>query len=852
MVKIPYSPTQQVGIARESPAYQNIDMRGLADSFGANVAQAGAGFGRALGGALGELGAVYEQRQEQASKFDAERRFQELNGELDRQWLEVRRGAPSNGEGLPEKMSQTFGNLADKTFLAQLPPELRQRYAPRVEALRQNYALKSISEKFKMQDTFSATTLHDRLQEEIKGVSADPNSTDARMATLGELVRNSTLPAEVKETFAKQAVEALRIARARRDAQDNPEIVAGATGGIKAALGQRESSNNPKIVNQLGYAGKYQFGAPRLVTMGVYTPGAEENLEGWSKSGRGAPGKWTGTFNIPGFPDVRTLQDFLNNPQAQEKAYEIHDRLMGQEIDRMGFRQYIGQTVRGIPITEEGLKAGLHLGGPGGVAKFFEGKDSADANGTKVANYIRMGAGVKDAPARYAGVPLDKLERALTDGVNEKARDEAAANAQRQAYNKQQFDSLMLAIDRGLAGRTEIEAGRQQGWLDDSGTLRAENALDALNKKTETLRAGQANLQNSEFGWNPFDSEHKKQVNAVSDSFKELPPEQRLRTDLELFQRTNIMPDKLVAELNNAIGSTNPQQMERGVQVLTNIVNGSRSQNPFAGANNATDLYNTAYEAERLMTDQGMTSAQAAAELAKRNDPEYRARMQKGDKEVAEFKKELTDDKVSSRILSDFATRTLGIRTGGATSLGLGDQQQKHVVSIFTELATRNYAQFGDKKQALNFASRTMQQMFSVDPGGRLVQYGPDKAQGYPEINGSRRWVYEQAADVATQHAGVKVDPKNVVLTVIPGKTRESFTQGQPVRYGIKYFTTDENGFPKIDVILRPGSLEPRVFYADPSKVETKPAQPLGQQIGDKIKGVLGIPQQRMITGGEF
>jgi len=522
----------------------------------------------------------------------------------------------------------------------------------------------------------------------------------------------------------------------------------------------------------------------------------------------------------------------------------------------MGFRQHVGQTVRGIPITVEGLKAGLHLGGPGGVQAFFNGKDSADANGTKVASYIRMGADAKDAPTRYAGLSYDKIERALNDGINERARTDVAATAATQAQVRQQVDALMLAIDRGQAGQTEIASARQQGWLDDAMTLRAENALDAINRKTDDLRAAQGKISTDDYQWNQMNKDDRKSVNALSEAYK---GEERAKFDLALWQRTAIMPDNLVAELNGAIISNDPKKMEKGVQILSNIVAGSSSQNPFAGVNNSTDLYNTAYEAVRLMDDLGMTSAQAAQELAKRNDPEYRAKAYKGDKEVVEFKKQLTDDAVTSRILSDFATRTLGIKTGGASSLGLGDQQQKHIVSIFTELATKNYAQFGNKDQAMNYASKTMQQMFSVDPAGRLVQYGPDKAQGYPEINGSRTWVYEQAAEAATAYAGKKVEAKDVILTPLPVLTRETFTTGKPVVYGITYLTTDDNGMPKVDVVLWPGSMERRAFFGDATKVQ-QVKQPglvdrfmgVGRGIGDSIREGAGLPKERYITGGQF
>jgi len=822
MAKIPYSPTQQVGIAREAPAYQQIDMRGLADSFGAGLGRAAVGAGQAIGGALSEIGGIYQLRQEQSAKFDAERRFQELNGELHRQWQEVRRGTPVNGEGLPEKMSQTFQNLADESFLKKLPAELQQRYAPRVENLRQDFALKSITEKFKMQDAFSQTTLNDRFQEEIKGIMADPSTTDARMAALGQLIKESTLPDDTKESFAKQAVEGLRLARARREAQDNPELVAAATGGLEGALRQRESSNNPRIVNQFGYAGSYQFGAPRLATMGVYTPGANENLEGWSKTGATASGKWSGTFNIPGFPEVKTLQDFLANPQAQRKAYEIHDQLMDQEIDRNGFRQYVGQTVRGIPITVEGLKAGLHLGGIGGVQKFFSGEDSADANGTKVASYIRMGAGVQGAPSRYAGVPLDKLERAMNDGINERARDESTATALRQAQNKQQIDALMLAIDRGQAGKTEIEGGRQQGWLDDAATLRAENALDALNKKTEDLRVAQTKLSTEGYGWNPLQPDDRKSVNTLSDKADELmKPAERMTYDVDLWQRTGIASDNLMRDVAGGLVSNNSQRVEMAANVAANMLR--NNPNAFVGAVERDRIEKAAisYMNEVKLNRSG---AEAAKKIALDNDPVEKAKRLPGPNQVQEFQKKLNETDMTSRILGEFNPGFFGqagslLTTGGrqpsAADIGLNPMQKASVVGQYKDLVMDYYKETGDESKAHEFAKFKMNQQFGIS-NGRLLQFPPEKAAGVPAVNGKKDWVYQQAAKDIMDYTGKPVKPEEVRLIPTIG-TRDAFISGKPVPYEIQYLD-NSSGFPVWEKAYVKNSFRGVTFVPDAAK----------------------------------
>lgn len=152
-------------------------------------------------------------------------------------------------------------------------------------------------------------------------------------------------------------------------------------------------------VNSGGYAGAYQFGAPRLAELGLYSPGEGESLDGWGGQGGGrrSQNAWSGRFNIPGFPEVRTLQDFLRNPDAQNAAFQLHVA----DIDRV-----IDSTPGAEAFSRDGLRAVAHLGGPGGLRRFVETggqHNPGDANGTTLMSYYTRFAG-SDAPPGLSGV----------------------------------------------------------------------------------------------------------------------------------------------------------------------------------------------------------------------------------------------------------------------------------------------------------------------------------------------------------------------------------------------------------------------------------------------------------------
>lgn len=181
-----------------------------------------------------------------------------------------------------------------------------------------------------------------------------------------------------------------------------PALAGGGAGGdpstarpATAALVRSESGGDPSIVNGLGYAGLYQFGAPRVADLGIYTPGKDEDLANWSKTPRAGPGKWSGTFNIPGHENVKTVDDFLASPAAQNTAFALHRAKMQTEIADNGFDKYVGKTVGGVPVTLAGLENALHLGGVGSTKAFLESDgqaNRADRNGTTIGAYMRMGA----------------------------------------------------------------------------------------------------------------------------------------------------------------------------------------------------------------------------------------------------------------------------------------------------------------------------------------------------------------------------------------------------------------------------------------------------------------------------
>ena len=138
-------------------------------------------------------------------------------------------------------------------------------------------------------------------------------------------------------------------------------IIIDQTNMFLSAIGHRESTNRYDVVNKWGYMGKYQFGRKTLRNLGY---------------------------------DI-SKKEFLNSPHIQEQA--MLDLLEhNRRILLLYINTYSGTIIDGVEITESGILAAAHLGGPGNVKRYFKkGKQFKDGNGTKLTSYLTQFSGYK-------------------------------------------------------------------------------------------------------------------------------------------------------------------------------------------------------------------------------------------------------------------------------------------------------------------------------------------------------------------------------------------------------------------------------------------------------------------------
>jgi hypothetical protein len=124
-------------------------------------------------------------------------------------------------------------------------------------------------------------------------------------------------------------------------------------------LGRLESNNDWKVINTLGYMGKYQFGTATLDGLGYHNITPERFREDPSIFTEGM--------------QEQALRDLVAYNKNCLKACE----------------KYIGQIINGVMVTKAGMLAAAHLAGAGNVQRFLtNGHNATDMNGTSVTKYL--------------------------------------------------------------------------------------------------------------------------------------------------------------------------------------------------------------------------------------------------------------------------------------------------------------------------------------------------------------------------------------------------------------------------------------------------------------------------------
>lgn len=258
----------------------------------------------------------------------------------------------------------------------------------------------------------------------------------------------------------------------------------GSTAGVApASLIQNESGGNWKAQNDavgaggaVGHFGRLQFGQARIQD----------------------------AINAGALPAGTTPQAFMASPELQKRAEAWHFSDIDQKIQQNGFDKLIGQSINGVPITIDGLRAVAHLGGTEGMKKFVESGgryNPADENGTRLSDYFARHGGGAGRQTQVAQAPQAAQPVQIAENEADVQRLEAA-QAARSAPPAQVAQSPDLPRQGANAAPTQAQGFaipsaeneyQQRSILSDKNVQHWQNRLNTA--PTDRTRAiAQSNL----------------------------------------------------------------------------------------------------------------------------------------------------------------------------------------------------------------------------------------------------------------------------------------------------------------------------------------------------------------------
>jgi hypothetical protein len=229
------------------------------------------------------------------------------------------------------------------------------------------------------------------------------------------------------------------------------------SGPLPASLIQNESGGRFDARNdavgsggQVGHFGRAQFGLARL--QDAMAAGA--------------------------IPQGTTPEQFMANPQMQQAAEAWHVNDLNRQIEARGLTRFEGQTINGAPVTRQGILAGAHLGGIGGVTRYLASGgqfNPADANGTRIGDYVARHGGGGQQVAQAGGMPQQPAQGGFDPSRLQQAMPmliQAMGNPDLPAAQRQQIQTL-------------IQLGAQQ---QGSQIIQREDGTYAVNPRTNESR----------------------------------------------------------------------------------------------------------------------------------------------------------------------------------------------------------------------------------------------------------------------------------------------------------------------------------------------------------------------------
>lgn len=489
----------------------------------------------------------------------------------------------------------------------------------------------------------------------------------------------------------------------------------------------------------------------------------------------------------------------------------------------------------------------------------------AHAPGTADAVAVRrveMAQGVRFDAQGKTGIPVidlasgeDRLQMLNTARTIFNEREADAMQAQRKAHDDW-YNGFLNKLQDGTLGQSDLDNAYKSGQITDfDERKKAQAIIDDKNDKTKYLRLFGTMLASGQ-KFNPYDNDAQKAVDAGFEKGLEYKengqPVDPFTLALVTWRKTGILPTQGAVMLRGALVGTDPQGVAAAASVASNML--KENPNAFASVTGGDEIGKAAATYAHYVDDLGMNATTAANKIAQMNSPEGQARAKLSENDPQrQHLIDIINGKGRqagidiNKVVNDAIFGEKG--WGSTLTFGLFDPQRgqfnptqaAEAKQTYTELALEHFDKYHDAEAAQAYAKQQMSRFYGVE-GTRLMKYPPTKA--YPEIMGSRDYIYKQASEDVSKFVGFTVPPEDVFLQpTANGSTANAFRNGKVPPYDL-YYVTHDNGQTSYHYV--PG----KVFVADINKAKQDAAKQANEQRQQLIRNRAAMSSVIRAKGG--
>lgn len=725
MVKVPH---QIIGNTR--PTQQGMDPLRVQvdpDAFGAGIARGLGDLGQGL-----QLAARQQaQRTEKLDRFQSMSNFSDFEIMVNGRLAELKKTADPTGKGFIETANKMYDTAADEFIAKMVPEDMKMEARYWTSNTRQRIIGDSMNFQFEAGNAYFRAGVDKQYQNALKSLDpklgGDPAQLPAQKETLKAFIDATDLSEiEKAELFRTTSVGLEGVVYKQAIKVEQQTGGGGIKGLIRGEEGFRATPYWDVNAWRIGY------GSDTITR----ADGSHVKVQ---------PG-----MSITREDAERDLEYRLTEREGKVAQDQLGPQAWGALSGNA--RAALASVAYNYGSLPNSVVQAAKTGNPEAIANAVEGLGANPQRRKREAALIRAGGETApeidvDSSPLFANLPYEDRVALRKDAESEF---NAEQNAQAEAYKLQvnsQINDLLNKINDGVAGQTEINAARAEGWLSDYNDInRAQELYEKRNEEVLLAQRGfdlAAGLRTAD----PTSDEDRKSLNAVVGKaglakIDGMDTEYLTAGIIPFVTNAGDIPTDVAGMLMGMIRSNNQEKALFAFDALAMLQDAddrafkNRIPDDVEADVNFYRMRRTALPADELFTavNGGRTPAERQG----------RTLLYQEAQDIL---------KAKEKGVSTLSTMVQEVTSGfdGWTS----SAQQLSVPAFAKQLSfdyesafTDAYVKYGDLDMAKKAASDYINNQWGVSVAGGVLMRNPPEKAGYPQVMGSYDWIDRQAREL--------------------------------------------------------------------------------------------------------